>query len=301
MRKFLLSKVLTQGVFLFLLFYGLKLWYTLIVAKGVSMSRMLYHKGDMYPDSPEELNVMFSEWETCVTDVVLDFTPTIAILPYGRYSVNGVTSYVTLSSIDFTKLSRVVFVGPSHRFVFEGVSILAEESIEMVGESECAVDLEYTFDLKKKFGLSSVTGAHRSLSTETLFPLVRTFADKPFVEIIYGANSETILEDLISSVAKDPSTLLVLSANLSKHHCEREAHSIDRHVMNGILSFSAEEVLKGESKSMGALVALVSSLDHSGYSSELLDYRTSADASEDAPSGRVEGYLGALLGPLKRE
>lgn len=263
------------------------------------MSRMLYHKGVAYPENQSDLELLINDWGGCVEEGALDFEPTIAVLPYGAYECSGVTSFVTLSSVDFSRFTRVVFVAPSHQFAFEGVSILAEETVEMLSGNTRAVDIEYTFDLKKRYELSSVSGAHRALSSEAHFPLVEHFTDLPLVEIIYGVNSEKFLSGLLDELAKDDETFLILSCNLSKHHCEKEAHRIDRHIINGIMSLSADEIYRGESKSIPALKALLLSLDRSAYASEVLDYRTSADV-EDGTFGTVEGYLGALLGPVKR-
>lgn len=264
------------------------------------MGRILYHKGDLYPDSTSGTDVFFQEWENHLDESSLDFMPTVAVLPYGSFEKSGITSYITLSNVDFSSFSRVVVVGPSHDFVFEGISILAEETIEMLSGEERNVDLEYTFDLKKRHSLATVTGAHRAMSTEVLFPLIEKFTALPLVEIVYGAKAEEQLPELIRELAIDDTTLLIISCTLSKHHCEKEAHSIDRHIINGIMSLSADDVLCGESLSMPALKALVVSLDRSLFSSEVLDYRTCDGSAEGETTGGVEGYLGALLGPIKK-
>lgn len=261
------------------------------------MARELYHKGEMYPETQEELGGFVDKWKQCVEEGALDFKPTIAILPHAPYEIAGVTSYATLSQVDFSSFKRVVLIGPSNQFVFEGVSILADEEYESLGDKPLTIDVEYTFDLKKNCELSTVTGAHRALSTEVVTPILQTFTDLPLVEIIFGVKSEDELQKVLATVLEDPETFLIVSANLSKAHHPRDAHSIDRHVINGIMSLSEDEVKRGESKAMSALFSLIYNLKQGEYSSEVLDYRTSADA-EDETYTCVEGYVGALLGPL---
>lgn len=261
------------------------------------MARELYYRGDLYPDTEEELFEQIDQWKQCVEEGALDFNPSIAVLPHAPYEIAGVTSFVTLSQVDFTSFKRVVLIGPSNQFVFEGVSILAEEEYESLQGSPMAIDVEYTFDLKKGCELSTVSGAHRALSTEIVTPVLKTFTDLPLVELIFGVKADEELKKVIEKLLEDPGNFIIVSANLSKAHHPRDAHSIDRHVINGIMSLSEDEVKRGESKAMSALCSLLGSLKQGEYSSEVLDYRTSADVGGETYTS-VEGYVGALLGPL---
>lgn len=261
------------------------------------MSRELYQKGLVYPANEAVFKEMCLNWEGCVEKSRLDFTPSIAVLPYGPYEVSGVTTFVTLANVDFSNFKRVLVLGPSQQFVFEGISILAEECYKTLADEERPIDIEYTFDLKKRCELASVSGAHRAQSTEILLPFMSHFTNLPIVEIVYGVKVAEKLELLFEQILQDRTTFVIICANLSRFHQERDAHSIDRHIINGIMSLSSADVVHGESQSKAALVALLENLEVGKFSSEVLDYRTSGDGI-DGNRQKVEGYLGALIGEV---
>lgn len=260
------------------------------------MIRPLYYKGMLYPDTKKELDELFECWSTFQELAALDFHPSVAVLPHGPYECSGLTTFATLSNVSFSESSRVVIVGPSHHFIFEGISVFVEEAFESLDEGETvACDIDYAMQLKDEYALSSISGAHRERSTEVIVPFITHFApDLPVVEVIYGARSEEALGELIADIMQESNTFLIVSSDLSHNHSEVDAHKIDRHILNGFMSLSESDIREGEACGLKSLINVTQTAREEGFLSEVIDYRTSADCGGDKQ--RVTGYVGALFG-----
>ena len=99
---------------------------------------------------------------------------------------------------------------------------------------------------------------------------------------------------LMTHLLQDPDNLLVISSDLSHYYSKQEAHRRDFICLDAVEQID-KKVLQSRCEACGynGLEALIEVAKTIGLQSQLLDYRTSADASGD--DRRVVGYMSAVF------
>ena len=218
------------------------------------------------------------------------------IAPHAGYVYSGFTANAAYSQVDTKTIKRVVLIGPSHRVYLQGASVALSETYE----SPCAsikMDLEYSKALLQKHAvLSSVKTAHAEHSTETQVPFIEHyFGDVQLVEIVYGDICYTDLAPIIDEILAKEENFVVISTDLSHFYDVGKANKLDAICYEGIKKMDVNFLDKGcEACGMTGVKALIEAAEKRGLKSEVIDYRTSYDASGDASS--VVGYLSVLVG-----
>jgi len=132
---------------------------------------------------------------------------------------------------------------------------------------------------------------HREHATETQIPFIQHYLPHlSVVEIIYGEIAYTALASILEKILNTPKTLLVISTDLSHFHPLKEASRLDAICLDGIKKLDVNRLEQGcEACGITGVKALISLAKES----QVVDYRTSYDASGDAQ--QVVGYLSALV------
>ncbi|MEA1910458.1 MAG: AmmeMemoRadiSam system protein B, partial [Spirochaetota bacterium] len=110
----------------------------------------------------------------------------------------------------------------------------------------------------------------------------------------YGDIEYTELVDLIKKAFRDEENLVVISTDLSHFHTLDEANKYDNICLKAVKEMNPPELDSGcEACGIIGLKAVLESAEQLDLKSEIVDYRTSYDASSDA--SRVVGYMSALF------
>lgn len=256
------------------------------------MIRSASVKGQFYPASVEELQGMISLWKRKAPAAGKKVKA--VIVPHAGYVFSGECAWMALSQLAFDTYKRVVVIGPSHRFPFQGCSIFSGGGYESL-PGEQPGDTVYANHLAGCCGIPCYIDAHLEHSTEVQFPLISALAPElPIVEIVYGSNALEDLNGIVKTVLEDPETCLVISSDLSHYHSEELAHKIDAEIVSAVESMDTAVALQGEACGRPGIMALLKNAKEMHFQSELVDYRTSAN-SPYGDSDRVVGYLSALI------
>ncbi len=217
------------------------------------------------------------------------------ISPHAGYVYSGFTANLAYSKIDFSKIKRVVVIGPSHRVYLKGASI----ALYATYETPCAdmkIDTKYSQELKNRYDfLDFQQNAHAEHSTETQVPFIQFYAAHvSLVEVVYGELNDKDLVPLLEEVLKDKESFLVISTDLSHFYDLNKANTLDKLCLKAVNEMNISDLDRGcEACGMIGVKAVLQASKNLDLKSKVIDYRTSADASND--KSRVVGYMSALI------
>ena len=260
------------------------------------MIRIAGNSGAFYPGSCAEIEKMIEHWngilDKALTDKsVLTEKPRAIIAPHAGYIYSGFTANIAHRILANSHPKRVVVIGPSHHVYFEGIS----GSMMDEYQSPCGsvpIDKVYLEELAQEFPLTFVPEAHnKEHSTETQVPFIQHYEPRAkLVELIYGKIDYTQLVPLIEKVLSDPENVVVISSDLSHFYTLDQAKQLDNICLAGVAEEDINLLDKGcEACGIIGIKAIVAVAKKEGWKTQLLDYRTSADASGDTE--RVVGYM----------
>lgn len=257
--------------------------------------------GSFYPRRCSEIKRMFDKFERLQKHYfeghkLPGFKPRAIIVPHAGYIFSGYTASLAYRIAATAKPKRVIVIGPSHHYYFEGISVAEYDRFE----TPCGplpIDTAYIEKIKKYFPVAFVPRAHaKEHSTEVQMPFVKHYLPKAqVVEIVYGKADPKLLARLIYALLRDRENLLVISTDLSHFYTLEEAKKRDNVCLHAVMKRDPALLKRGcEACGFTGLEALLEVVRKAGLKTELLDYRTSADATGDEK--RVVGYLSAVVG-----
>jgi len=264
------------------------------------MKRQTAVAGTFYPNSCDEINQHIDHFSTILENSDfksdLDFIPKAIIVPHAGYVYSGFTANVAYSLLKDINPKRVVIIGPSHKFAFEGASIaLFDEYVSPCGN--IPIDKEYSNSLLDEFDfLSFNQKVHQEHSTETQIPFVKHYLpNTKVVEIIYSDVSSNYISKIVNKTLRQEDTFLIISTDLSHFYDLQKANQLDGIGLKAIDELDLDIWNSGcEACGRTGVKALIQSANEFKLQSKLLDYRTSFDVSNDDKS--VVGYMSAIIG-----
>ncbi len=257
--------------------------------------------GTFYPSSKDEINKYIDHFDKVLDDsdfnINYDFIPRAIISPHAGYVYSGFTANVLFRTIK-NKINpkRIVVIGPSHKFGFDGASISLYDNYD-TPFGELNIDIDYAHKLEKKYDfLDFLDDVHQEHSTETQMPFLKYyFPNVQVVEIIYSKCDYHNIIQIIDEVLKDEDSFVVISTDLSHFYNLQDAHKLDNICLKAIKNLDLDLLDQGcEACGLIGIKAIVEYAKNNDMKSQLLDYRTSADASGDTT--RVVGYSSFVLG-----
>jgi len=260
-------------------------------------------EGSFYPSACSEIERYIAHFNSLLDGTefrseLIGLLPRAIIVPHAGYIYSGFTANAAYRSVADKRgdIRRVVVIGPSHRVYIEGASVArydryASPCGEMKMDLALSSALEETFDF-----LHFAPEAHMEHSTEVQVPFLQHyFGSAELVEIVYGDLDDKALSRLIDRVLEEKDTLVVISTDLSHFHTKQEAKMLDGLCIRGMTDLDLSELEIGcEACGMIGVRAVITSANRAGFRSQVLDYRTSADATGDDKS--VVGYVSCLIG-----
>lgn len=218
--------------------------------------------------------------------------------PHAGYPYSGLTAAHVFQRLRGKAPKRVVLLGCSHQFQFDGLSVFDSGAYE-TPLGVAPVDETLAGYLSECFG-NTCPEAHfgeHSLEVQVPFLQVVLEGDFKLVPVLFGARPSEFSESVGRELAKclDPDDLVLASTDLSHFLDEGAANQIDRHSLEQVLTRDSKSVRDGaanETCSMCGVTAVVAAMAFANAVKaeqwQLLDYRTSAWASGD--TSRVVGY-----------
>ena len=260
--------------------------------------RPIPNAGSFYPKTCTNVEHRFASFRNRTQRekiLIPSHIPRAMIVPHAGYVYSGYTADQAYRIALKSKAKRVVLIGPSHHLYFKGVAAARYETFQ----TPCGIlrnDEAYLRALQKKFTFHHDQKVFSSEhSTEVQLPFINHYLPQmKVIELVYGDVTIKELSALMLYLLHDPDNLLIISSDLSHFYTKEEAQKHDFICLDGVEELNDYRLKEGcEACGKKGIVAIVNVVKKLGLKSELIDYRTSADASGD--EAKVVGYMSAIF------
>ncbi len=260
-------------------------------------TRKPFVAGQFYPGSSDELRRAVEQYLTISGQVSAPESVVAIVAPHAGYVYSGSTAGFAFARVRGKQPKRIVLLGCSHRYAIDHASVATDDAFE-TPLGMLAVDRAFADALACEVGSISDEPHHYDHAIEVQLPFIQlALGDIPIVPVLFGGPPREWHVRFGERLAEmtDPSDLVVASTDLSHFLREEEAHQVDKHTLDVLLSqdcarFSAALTQDTCSMCGGAAVvaAMAYALKRDAREWSVLDYRTSAEISGDY--SRVVGY-----------
>ncbi len=260
------------------------------------MKRKMSVNGAFYPGRAVEIERYFEHFSSVYDEEksLPQIKPRAVIVPHAGYIYSGYSANIAYRLLSQSKIKKFVVIGPSHKVGFEGASLCDFSAYETpFGDIDSSISLYQA--LKDKFDIPCILEAHQEHSTEVQFPFIKYYIeDAEIVEIVYSYADAASLCKIIDYILMQSDCGVVISTDLSHFHSLSNAARLDNICLEAIENIDIERLHSGcEACGKLGVEAMLLSAQKASLKSQLLDYRTSADASGD--TDRVVGYVSACF------
>lgn len=258
--------------------------------------------GTFYPADPK---VLRAQIETLLKDSETTPAPNgvqALLVPHAGYPYSGATAAAAFRRASGATVKRVVLMGCSHHFAFDGASIPTTGNFQ-TPLGDFPIDTDFAVALVDRVGSYNLEPHITEHALEVELPLIAVaIGIVPIVPILFGSRFSPWHQDFAQTLADlaTDGTLIVASSDLSHYLDENHANAIDRHTLDTVLQQDVPAFVQGASDGSCSMcgvaavaTAMTYSLLHGADDWTLLDYRTSAKATAD--SSRVVGYAAVSM------
>ena len=265
----------------------------------LKMKRESYFSGSFYPSEKDEINRYIEHFEKISsahfdTHMWQDKKIPAIVVPHAGYVYSGFTAHLAYRLLQLQAPKTVVVLGPSHHHYFKGMSLAMQDTYETpLGSLD--MDRELVNTLKEKFALSFDPKAHKEHSTEVQMPLIKHYLPQTkVIELVYSDINGKEIEPILEYLVEREDLMIVISTDLSHFYTLQEAKVLDSICLDAFKKLNPKRLHEGcEACGILGLEAMMHVASKNGLHSEVLDYRTSADASDDKES--VVGYMSGIF------
>ncbi len=249
--------------------------------------------GHFYPAEPDRIVSMVDGFLDGAARGVSPGTerPSAIVVPHAGYRYSGrvaASAYVLVR--DATRsIRRVVLLGPAHFVPLDGCAVPNADAWR-TPLGDVPIDREARV-LATRAGAAVDDVPHdEEHSLEVQVPFLQRVVGEGFVmlPIAVGRSRASDVAEVIEAAATLPSTLVVVSTDLSHYHPADAARSLDERTARAVVGCRPEEVRPDAACGRWALLGLLERVRRQGSEVRLLDLRTSADAGGGC--GSVVGY-----------
>lgn len=218
-------------------------------------------------------------------------TPKALIAPHAGYIYSGAVAgaaYRLLANAR-GKISRVVLLGPSHRFAFNGMATTSAHAFE-TPLGVVPIDHQWLDQLRDhpRFGVSDEAheGEH-CLETQLPF-LQRMLGNFTIAPILCGRVSRDEVADVLDKLWGGPETVIIVSSDLSHYLDYQTCRALDASTCAAIERLVPVELTPEQACGATPVNGLLAAARRRGMRVETLDLRNSGDTA--GPRDRVVGY-----------
>jgi len=260
------------------------------------MRREMSVNGSFYPASSDEITRYFKHFTKAYDEnfKLPDVKSRAVIVPHAGYIYSGYTANIAYRILQQSGVKNLLVIGPSHRIAFDGISLCGYDSYETpFGDIDNADGLYKK--LYDNFLLKCIKDAHSEHSTEVQFPFIKHYLDDVnIIELVYSDASPEYLSEIIEFVLKQDDCGVVISTDLSHFYNLDDANKLDNICLSAVDNLDIGLLSSGcQACGIIGVKAMMTSAKELGMNATILDYRTSADVSND--KNRVVGYMSAYF------
>lgn len=250
--------------------------------------------GSFYTDSAVQLKAEVDRF--LATETRSEIQPRALIVPHAGYCYSGAVageSYAYLKNYADT-IERVVLLGPSHRVYLKGCAISSYQYFNTpLGQIEVDKD---SYQQLLNAGLVEVSDPTHALehSLEVQLPFLQLALNNfKIVPIVVGLSGPENISEILNVLhVNNPSTLVVVSSDLSHYNPYELANTLDDITINRILN--NDNTLAGEDAcGCHAINGLLAYSNQHNWQVKLVKHANSGDTG--IGKDRVVGYASFIL------
>ncbi|MDI6850447.1 MAG: AmmeMemoRadiSam system protein B [bacterium] len=273
------------------------------------MIRYPKHAGTFYPNTREELEIFFKEFENKKISVSINYDVSGAVVPHAGYIYSGYTAYNTYRNIFVkNKYKTVVILGPSHYVYFRGIAVWPEGKwITPLGEA--IIDSESAQKIiDSKIFIEAPENHLKEHSIEVQIPFIQYLSpDSKILPLLVGEMEREKIREagqlLSRTLLSTQKVLIVASSDLYHGYSYKECVETDRKTISRILEASPDKFLEESEKETimacgetGIAILLYAVAEYlENPKAQLIHYTNSADVT-GIKGGYVVGYAGIVIG-----
>lgn len=268
--------------------------------------------GTFYPDDPQQLKNMISEFLKNVSQPKIDGQLMALISPHAGYVYSGHVNAEAYAQLSGREINRVVVISPSHTMAFSGVSVYPGDAYQ-TPSGNILVDRDFCKKLVDKskvckfsddgHGANWQGRSEHALEVQLPF-LQRVLGDFKLAPLVMGDQEYPTCRDLayvLADLIPDEKTLIIASSDLSHFHSYDEAVRKDRKVTTAITDWDyfnlSRNLSSGTWEACGGgpiVTAMIASEKMGATKAQLLKYANSGDV-QFGDKSRVVGYSAFAL------
>jgi MEMO1 family protein len=265
--------------------------------------------GSWYPGSERPLRSVLQDLIDQANPPVLEGKLLGLVVPHAGYQYSGQTAAFAFKLLEGLSFEQVILTSPFHAFSPDAILTTQHAAYE-TPLGRMPVDhasLDRLDNRLKDAGFPGITKIRReqehSLEIELpflQFMLQSSFQLIPLMIRTHSTNALQQLGSLLAQMAREKSTLLVASTDLSHFNHASAAEKMDRRALDNIASLNAEKLLKDNERGAapacgaGAVAALLYTAKELGAeNAHILRYSHSGHVTGDLSS--VVGYGAAAV------
>lgn len=261
--------------------------------------------GMFYPSHPEELRRTIDQLLAGASLKKLPGELIALISPHAGYQYSGLTAAHAFKLLAGRSYDTVVVVSPSHRELFDGVSVYSGSAYQTpLGNLPVNEGLREELVDDDPSITASLAGHRQEHAIEVQLPFLQKVLGKFMIlPIVIGEQKREHcyhLGDRLSKVLKGKDFLLVASTDLSHFYPAATAEKLDRVIIDDIAKLDPERMMsdletdRGEACGGGPTVAVMVAAKKLGANhASILHHSNSGDVTGDMSA--VVGYLSAAL------
>jgi AmmeMemoRadiSam system protein B len=212
------------------------------------------------------------------------------VAPHAGYQYSGPIAASAFAPLNRRRgIERVVLVGPSHRFDFEGVATTGAKGfatpLGIVPVDRAAVEQIEQLPQVRRFERAHAD--EHSLEVELPF-LQQALGRFALVPLVTGDADDAAVAEVLAALWGGPETLVVVSSDLSHYYDYDTAQALDRHTAEAIGVFSPRAIRPEHACGRVAIRGLLHHLGTGRAQAVTLDLRNSGDTA--GARDRVVGY-----------
>jgi MEMO1 family protein len=213
--------------------------------------------------------------------------PRALICPHAGYRYSGKMAAESFAQLRGESYDQVVLMGPSHKVAFHGVALSDVDAFETpLGMLPLTTGLSSLARRKPFVAANAPHEEEHSIEVELPF-LQRVLGKFSLSPLVFGEVEElAVAQELTHWVS--PTTLFIVSSDLSHYRGYDDAVALDRTTIDSIMRLDAEGVAEAEACGRSPLSALLHLAKWHNWEPQLLGYQNSGDTAGD--KSRVVGY-----------
>ncbi len=245
--------------------------------------------GYFYPDDPDEIKTMISEYMDQARHT--DIRSKAIIAPHAGYIYSGPIAANAYSTIEPLKdhIKRVILLGPAHRVYVNGMALSTADyfasPLGIVPIDKTLQEEALTFNNVVEFDQAHA----KEHSLEVHLPFLQVLLnDFSLLPVLVGDADANEVANLLDHLWQDEETLIIVSSDLSHFHDYNTAKQIDQATTQAIETFEIDRIGPKQACGSFPVNGLLNLAESRSLKVQTLDVRNSGDTA--GSKDQVVGY-----------